>query len=103
MLKVYLKDWKKRTDLTSTKVKVKAEEVEALSKDLLELEIKHAQLESKSALIDTLLNDIKYNRMLSRWGVFFGILISYVGFFRWYRLVQKPNDMLLRKQLDDLK
>lgn len=67
---------------------------------LNELRKKIAEVKGQRKKYIALLNEVKSYHWMLLIGGLFGLVMSSLGFWLWYLLVQKPNDILLRKQLD---
>ena len=68
-------------------------------------EIKHklAEIRGNTKKAELLLNELKtYLLIITIMGCF-GSLISIAGFYFWYSLIQRPNDILLKKQIENIK
>jgi len=106
LMKVYEDALQKNRDSIRASIKRKSvsdEEMKELYKQHHEYLLKNAEFQAKTKFVLVLIEEGKRVSTLSIWIETIGVLISYIGFQLWYIRVQKPNDMLLRKQLEDLK
>ena len=79
------------------------EELTAIIKERKEHRIKNAELKGRFNQVDALVEELFYQWRFLKFGVFVGFIISFIGFWFWYHFVQKPNDMLLKKQIENNK
>ena len=86
--------WKNKTSLTP-------EEKDSFRKRLIEIRIKTAELRGRFEQVESLNRDLDYLMILFWGGLLIGVGISVLGFLAWYFIVQKPNDLLLRKQVEN--
>jgi hypothetical protein len=86
--------WPKKTVLNP-------EETESLRRRLVELKIKSAEIGGRLEQIKSLNRDLDYMMILFWGGLPLGVAISVLGFVAWYFIVQKPNDLLLQKQVEN--
>jgi len=100
VLNVEIEELKEDTDRWAKKTSLSPEETASLRKRLIELRIKGVQIRGRFEQIKSLNKDLDYSMILIWVGLPLGMLISYLGFLLWYFRVQKPNDLLLRKQVE---
>jgi hypothetical protein len=87
------KDWSKGEPILNIK------EQAIFRKQLNEIKKRLAKIMGEEKKVMILYNELNtYYRII--WiGGLFGLIISFIGFGLWYILIQKPNDMLLQKQI----
>jgi hypothetical protein len=90
-----------KTDTTTwaEKAKLDPEETVLIRKRTREAAIKSAELKGRMGQIEVLRKEILFYWKFLKITYFLGTTISLGGFCLWYILVQRPNDILLRKQI----
>jgi len=93
-------DYLKTDTITwAEKAKLDPEETVLIRKRTREAAIKAAELKGRMEQIEVLRKEVLFYWKLLRITYFLGTAISLAGFCLWYILVQRPNDILLRKQI----
>ena len=93
-------DFLKHDTITwAEKDKLDPEETVLIRKRTRETKIKLAELVGRRAQIEVLKKELLFYWRFIQVTFWFGLVISLAGFTLWYFLVQKPNDLLLRKQI----
>jgi hypothetical protein len=99
VLRIEIDYLKTDTTIWGKKAKLDPEETVLIRKRTREAEIKAAELKGKMEQIEVLRKEVLFYWKFLRITYFLGTAISLVGFCLWYILVQRPNDILLRKQV----
>ncbi len=100
VLLVELSNLEKEVDRAAGREKVSDEVLKDLQARRLQLAIKHAEVNGAKAQVAVLLEQFERAWSVLIVGMFAGIALANVGFFLWYYRVQKPADLLARKQLE---
>jgi hypothetical protein len=101
LLNIKIEELSKDTDRLAKKTALSPEETESLRNRLIEHKIKVVELSGRFEQINSLNRDLDYLMILFWGGLPLGAGISVLGFMAWYFLVQKPNDLLLKKQVEN--
>jgi len=64
------------------------------------IEIKMAELRGLTKKNRELIEDLKFYLRFLEVGGMLGSLFSFIGFVLWYKLVQRPSDLLLKTQVE---
>ena len=64
------------------------------------IEIKRAELEGKTKENGELIEDLKSYLIFLVAGGMLGLLFCFFGFVLWYKVVQRPSDLLLKAQVE---
>ncbi len=85
---------KKLSEMEEKRIEIRHNDIRSIIKRI-ELE---GQIDQIKALTEDLMSYNKYFKV----GISLGIVLSYIGFFCWFFLVQYPSDILLRRQVKQL-
>jgi hypothetical protein len=99
VLKIEIDYLKEDTKTWAEKANLNHEETVLLRKRTKDAAIKVAELGGRTEQIEALRGELRFYWRFIKVTVWLGAVISLVGFYLWYFLVQKPNDLLLRKQI----
>ena len=100
LLKVETASFEKELDRVGQRPKVSSADAAWYRTRLLDLRIKEIQWSSRQEQIDQLTKELLFAQSFLGLGCGIGTVLSAVGFALWYRRVQKPNDLLLKRQLE---
>ena len=81
-------------------LKMREEELEIWRNLLKDQQIYTVDLEYEVRKFEELHKELKFIQLLMKFGFGVGLIITFLGFLLWYVRVQKPNDLLLRKQIE---
>ena len=101
ILKVEIQQLSRKIAVAEKKKKPTPGEVAFLRKSMNEIEIKHILLTAKGEQLIALISELRFFWNFLRVGMFVGSFFMVLGFWLWYYRVQKPQDLLLRKQLKE--
>jgi hypothetical protein len=87
------KDWSKGEPVLN----VKEQAIFRIKNNEIKKRLSEIKGEENKVII--LMNELKTYYWIIRIGGWVGIIISFVGFTFWYILIQRPNDVLLQKQI----
>ncbi len=93
-----VKDWNEQSEPI-----LRPEEQAPFRSRLNELRKKIAELKGQRRKFILLFSELRNYRWMLFIGGSLGIVMSSLGFCLWYLIVQKPNDILLRKQVQNYK
>ena len=77
------------------------QELAALRERHTQREIKTIELKKSIEIAQIQLDWAKYYLGAARFGLVIGLFLAFVGFRLWYLRVQRPNDIILCKKLDN--
>jgi hypothetical protein len=103
VLRIEIDDLEYDTDLWAKKVTLNPEETDLLRKRTREIKIRTAEITGRMEQHNILRITIEHYWRVLKVTIWVGFILSLVGFYCWYFLVQRPNDLLLRKQIKEEK
>jgi hypothetical protein len=99
LLKLEIDQLKEDVDTAKKKSSVSPEEIGNIRKRMIEINVKKVELDGRTEQIKALMEDLNFARGALKVSAPLGLVISFLGFYFWYSLIQKPNDLLLQKQI----
>jgi hypothetical protein len=75
----------------------------AIHEKSMQVLIKCEQIQGRTEQIDALMKDFKVAWIFLIVGSLVGVNIAVTGFYRWYFFIQKPSDLLLKKQVEEIR
>ena len=101
ILRLEMEELRREIEVVKQKKKPTPEDLAFLRKTSNELEIKHFRLTAKDEQLIALAGELLFFLNFFRIGMFVGTFLMILGFWLWYYRVQKPQDMLLQKQIKE--
>jgi hypothetical protein len=87
-------------DAAEKKPKLAEDGIQKLSERQRQLEVKTLQVGGERAKLNVLVKQLRFAMSLSIIGSVLGFVLADIGFWLWYMRVQKPADLLARKQVE---
>jgi hypothetical protein len=91
---------KKDIELLLNESKLHLQDLENDRKRMNELKIKTVELKGRTKLVGALMEDLRSYLIFLIVGGALGLLFCFLGFGLWYKLVQRPSDLLMKAQVE---
>jgi hypothetical protein len=91
---------KKDIEHSLNESKLHFQDLENDRKRMSELQIKSVELKGRTKLVRELMEDLRSYLIFLVVGGMLGLLFCFFGFVLWYKLVQRPSDLLLKAQVE---